>query len=320
MRNSIKRTIKRGVTFSSLTMASIYCLNKAISLTASAKNILTSENGNYFDWRYGSIYYTKSGSGSPVLFIHDLSPESSSYEWNKLMKKMQRQHTVYTIDLLGCGRSDKPNLTYTSYMYVQLITDFIKKIIGEKTDVVVSGYSASFVIMACKMNSEHFKKVIMLNPPELYTLNQSPTRSKNMLKLLIELPFIGTLVYNIEMMERNIAMRLSQAFYKSHIVPTKLVHAYYEGAHLEDCHGKYLLSSIRSYYTNINITNALKQIDNSLYIIESHGHRDAVATVNDYMRINPSIESIYLPKTCALPQLEAPEKTFEYINVFLQSK
>lgn len=320
MRNSIKRTLKRGFTLSSLTMASIYCLNKAISFTASAKNILTSENGNYFDWRYGSIYYTKSGSGSPILLIHDLSPESSSYEWNKLVKKIQRQHTVYTIDLLGCGRSDKPNLTYTSYMYVQLVTDFIKKIIGEKADIIVSGYSASFVIMACKMNHEHFKKIIMLNPPELYTLSQSPTRSKNMLKLLMELPLIGTLVYNIEMMERNIAVRLGQSFYKRHMVPTQLVHAYYEGAHLEDSHGKYLLSSIRSYYTNINMTNALKQIDNSLYIIESRGHLDAVETIKDYMHANPSIETIYLPKTNALPQLEAPEKTYEYINVFLQSK
>ena len=52
--------------------------------------------------------------GTPVLLIHDLSPLSSSYEWCRYAKKLEKQHTVYTIDLLGCGRSEKPYLTYTN--------------------------------------------------------------------------------------------------------------------------------------------------------------------------------------------------------------
>ena len=55
-----------------------------------------------------------------------------------------KDHTVYTIDLLGFGRSEKPNLTYTNYLYVQLVTDFIQNIIGEKTDIIASNESISF--------------------------------------------------------------------------------------------------------------------------------------------------------------------------------
>ena len=55
------------------------------------------------------------------------------------------------MDLLGCGCSDRPKITYTNFLYVQLITDFIKAVIKQPTDVLTSGLSGSFAVMACKM-------------------------------------------------------------------------------------------------------------------------------------------------------------------------
>ena len=60
--------------------------------------------------RFGNIYYTKRGHGSPVLLSHDALPGSSGYEWNKVDKLIATEHTVYTIDLLGYGRSDKSGI------------------------------------------------------------------------------------------------------------------------------------------------------------------------------------------------------------------
>ncbi len=74
----------------------------------------------------------KKGSGSPVLLIHDLNHYSSSMEWDKVIGTLSKEHTVYMIDLLGCGKSDKPAITYTCYLYVQLLTDFIRDIIGKR--------------------------------------------------------------------------------------------------------------------------------------------------------------------------------------------
>lgn len=88
--------------------------------------------GKYYHWKYGNIYYTKSGKGKPVLLIHDLDPTASSYEWKAVTKKLAENHTVYAIDLLGCGRSEKPNMTYTNYLYVQLMNEFISNVINEK--------------------------------------------------------------------------------------------------------------------------------------------------------------------------------------------
>ena len=73
-----------------------------------------------------------------------------------MIPMLKDHYTVYTIDLLGCGRSEKPNLTYTNFLYVQLISDFIKSEIGRRTDVVAVGASSSILTMACAYNPDLF--------------------------------------------------------------------------------------------------------------------------------------------------------------------
>ena len=147
----MKKQVRNFLLLTTLTTISIYGINKAISVSSSMKNLLKTERGKFFNWRYGNIYYTKQGKGTPLLLIHDLNPASSSYEWEKIAKHLAKHHTVYKLDLLGCGRSEKPNMTYSNYLYVQLITDFIKNIIGAKADIISTGESSSFTLLACNM-------------------------------------------------------------------------------------------------------------------------------------------------------------------------
>ena len=110
-----------------VSVATIYAYNKFVEETASQKNLLSDKDGQYYSWKYGNIFYTKTGSGSPLMLIHDTDASASSAEWNKVLHRLTKNHTVYTIDLLGCGRSDKPALEYTNYLYVQMIQAFMKK-------------------------------------------------------------------------------------------------------------------------------------------------------------------------------------------------
>ena len=76
----MKKNIKHFFLLTALAAGTIHFVNRFINMTADIKNILKSENGNFYDWKNGQIYYTKRGSGSPLLLIHDLNPVSSSYE------------------------------------------------------------------------------------------------------------------------------------------------------------------------------------------------------------------------------------------------
>ena len=127
----------------SLTSTSIFFINKAISASAVIKNLL---KGNprilWLAFWKDSLQNTRKWFS--LLLIHDVSPCCSTDEWKYLCDALAVDHTVYSIDLLGCGCSDRPKITYTNFLYVQLITDFIHNVIKKKTDVITSGLSGSF--------------------------------------------------------------------------------------------------------------------------------------------------------------------------------
>ena len=145
------KRFRHFVFLTTASVAGLHAINKVINYTASLKNLTSSYSGNYYKWRYGNIFFTKHGNGQPLLLIHDLDPSSSSYEWTRMIKKLEKNHTVYTVDLPGCGHSDKPEMIYSNYLFVQFLHDFVKDVIKETPSVAATGSSGSFTIMCNKM-------------------------------------------------------------------------------------------------------------------------------------------------------------------------
>ena len=152
----------------------IHIANRFIDATSQLKDMLEQPHSKTYDWRFGKIHYTKQGHGAPLLLVHDMMPGASGYEWSSVEKQLATEHTVYTLDLLGCGRSEKPDITYTNFVYAQLLCDFAKNVIQQETDVIASGFSGSFAIMAYRNNSDYFRKIMLVNPPSLSSLKQAP--------------------------------------------------------------------------------------------------------------------------------------------------
>lgn len=295
----------------------IHLINKLIAASASLKDMLDTGNKSIYEWRFGKIHYTKKGKGTPILLIHDTLPGSSGYEWRKIQKELSSEHTVYTIDLLGYGSSEKPGLTYTNFMYVQMITDFIKNIIGEKTDIIASGFSGSFVIMACHNEKDYFNKIMLVNPTSLSKLNQMPTHKDKLLKLFLEIPVFGTLVYHMIVSRESIRdLFIEKLYYDPFHIDEDVLDAYYEGAHKGGFYAKSAYASFATKYMNINICHGLKSIDNSIYIVGGETEINGSSIIKGYQEINPSIESAVLKGTKHYPHIESPEYFLEQVGIF----
>src|SRR5699024_2271650 len=279
--------------------------------------MLDTDRRNYYKWRFGEVYYTKKGKGSPVLLIHDILPGGSGYEWNKVEESLALEHTVYTIDLLGCGRSEKPGITYTNFVYVQIICDFIRNVIGEKTDVIASGFSGSFAVMACRNENSLFNKIMLVNPPALGNLKHMPGRKEKALKYFLEIPVFGTLVYHIAVSRDSIQNFFIENMLFDPFHPDQnLLDAYYEGAHRGGSHAKAVYACKFAKYMNIDIVQSLKTIDNSIYIIEGAAENNGGAIMEEYRNANPSIEGTVLPRTKHFPHVEDPEHFLEQAGIF----
>lgn len=291
-------------------------LNKYIQMTAVARNLLTDSQSQCFKWRLGNIHYTKTGTGKPLLLIHDLDYAFSSTEWESLIPMLKDNYTVYTIDLLGCGRSEKPNLTYTNFLYVQLISDFIKSEIGRRTNVIATGASASLVTMACVYNSDLFEQIMFINPETFSSCAQIPGKHAKIYKFILDTPGIGTMLYHIASSKEIIRRTFSEHyFYNPYHVPPVLIDKFYESAHL-GISPKSVFSSVSCNYTKCNISRALEKIDNSIYILGGGAKPDINETISEYTICNPAIESSIIPATKHLPHLEKPEEVCSIVKMF----
>lgn len=315
MKKNKHKLLTAGVLFTAAAGV-IHIVNHAIFTTATLKDLLKSSANNYYDWRFGKVYYKKKGHGSPLLLIHDLTVYSSAYEWNKVIDKLAENHTVYALDLLGCGRSEKPKITYTNFLYVQLISDFIKNVIREKTDIVASGFSGSFVLLACHNESELFGKLSLINPPSLSGLSKAPTKRNKLYKFILEFPIFGTLIYNMKTCQSNIQLLLTEQYlYNPFLASAEIIDTYYEASHKGYGNARFLLSSIVGNYTNNNVTHALKDINNSIVIINGDAEAQREETKDSYLKCNPAIEYFNITKAKHLPQLENPDSLLEILNI-----
>lgn len=305
-----------GIT--ALTAGAIYGINRFVFFVSTMKELLASKEKSYYNWRFGNIYYSKQGAGKPVLLIHSLGPAGSGYEWREVAGRLAKDHTVYTIDLPGCGRSGKEKMIYTNYLYVQAVNDFVKQVIKAKTDVITSGDSSSIAIMACHSEPALYGKFIFVNPESLDHMIQCPGSWQKFLRYFMELPLIGTLYYVLETSRCRIKQTfIKEYFYHKQNVSAEMVDAFYEAAHLGGFGARFAYASQIGYYTRINIVHALKQIDHSMYIIGGDGVRDIQNTVGGYQHFNPAIETIQIKETSQMPHMENPEETADICRLYL---
>ena len=291
-------------------------LNKYIKMTAIARDLLSETHPRCFKWRLGDIHYTKTGTGKPLLLIHDLTHTSSGAEWEPLIPILKDQYTIYTIDLLGCGRSEKPNLTYTNFLYVQLISDFIKSKIGRRTNVIATGASASLITMACAYKPELFEQMMFINPESFTSCAQIPGKRAKLYKMILDAPIVGTLLYHIASARDMIDRTFKESyFYNPYEARLIYIDKYYEAAHL-GLSPKAVYSSITCNYTKCNISRALEKINHSIYILGGGAKPEINETIQEYTTCNPSIESSIIAATKHLPQLEKPAEVSNIIKMF----
>ena len=299
-------------------VGTMHVINRVFTHIATAYNYLDGNELKYYDWRFGRIAYRKTGSGSPVLLVHNFDVCSSMHEWNNIEAELAKTNTVYSIDLLGCGCSERPILTYTNFLYVQLINDFIKNVIDEKADVIVSGNSASFVLMACANDETIINRIVMINPQNLASLAKMPTKRSKFVKYLLYTPVIGTFIYNMRVNKRTISQKFySDCYYDVNEVNEKDILTCFEASHKDKTRSRYLYACQKSRYTNANILFCLSKLTNSIFIISGNGNPENALVAEQYQNQLPSIEIVGINNTKDLPHIEKADEFLAQVRVLL---
>ena len=192
----MKKTIISFLKILSRVVFFMACFNTFFLLIEKLSKRLKKRRGAYYHWKYGDIFYKTLGEGDPLVMIHGLTPNDSGKDMMELAEKYAESNKVYVIDLLGFGLSSKPWITYTNYLYVLLIKDFIKDIAGGKAAAVATQGSCLSLLQAGKMFPECFGEIIIIDPNR-YEKISLRTQMALKLKKCVDPPFVGSFLYNL---------------------------------------------------------------------------------------------------------------------------
>jgi haloalkane dehalogenase len=86
------------------------------------------------------IHYLEEGAGDPVLFLHGMP--TSSYIWRNVIPRVSPLARCIAPDLIGTGKSDKPDIAYTVADHIRYIGKFITALNLKRVTFVLHGWGS----------------------------------------------------------------------------------------------------------------------------------------------------------------------------------
>ncbi|HEY9603630.1 MAG TPA: alpha/beta fold hydrolase [Allocoleopsis sp.] len=214
--------------------------------TQAIRDLATSSiPGTYWQWRGQSIYYVQAGqkrSGRPpLLLIHGFG--ASTDHWRKNITQLKNDFEVWAIDLLGFGRSAKPDWQYGGDLWRDQLHDFITHVIGQPAVLAgnsLGGYSA---LCVAAQRPDAAVGLVLLNSAGPFTDTKIPTQPNPLQKFLSDLtravllqPWASYLLFQYVRQRSVIRQTLEKVYLDQSAVTDQLVEEIYRpscdvGAH-----------------------------------------------------------------------------------------
>ena len=158
---------------------------------------------------YGPVVYHESGSGQPLLFIHNIAPGCSSYEWSKVYPNFAGQFRVLALDMIGFGESARPDSQLDAASCVRVLAEFIRNTCWEQTPILIaSGLGAGFCTWLAGQSPELVARLILFMPTGHSNFGRQRLRWST--KFLSRIPLLNKFAYR-NYQSTKAAMRLSLA-------------------------------------------------------------------------------------------------------------
>ena len=279
------------------------------------ENTIGGEQG-WFEWRGYRIAYTKRGSGPALLLIHSIHAAASSFEWRFNVDELARKFTVYTVDLLGFGCSDRPNIPYSARLYTTLIADVAAHLVDGPCTLIACSLPAAYSIILGARDPERFPALVLIEPTGLTRLNRGATTGGDVAQLTIDSPVVGTAVFNALVSKRSLRYHLERLYKNDELVTDDIVDAYYVAAHQPGA--KYAPSAFLSGHLNIDVRHALRRLRQpTLLIWGEHAVDTPVEDARGFLSLKKDLRLEIIEAVGSLPHDERPARFNELVTEFV---
>jgi len=253
--------------------------------------------------RMGDVFYTVAGEGEPVLLIHGIGAGASSFEWRNNFKPLSEHFTVYALDLLGFGLSDKPNIPYNAGVYVQLIRDFVMDVIGSPTDIAASSHSAAYAVLVAH-NHRLMIRRLLLSCPTGIGISSRKAPFSPALSTGLKVPIFGKSIYYGLTSQKGIESYLKTRVYADPANATpEVIGQYYRASHQPGAEGP--IRAFMSGMLNVDIRDEFASLVQPVALVWGKESKiTPVETAKRFTEANPQASLFILDHAAQLPHEE----------------
>ena len=273
----------------------------------------------YYNWRYGKIRYVVAGHGSPILLLHGFGPGANSMEWKRNIEALSKSYRVFVPDLLGFGYSDKPDTTYSAYLYASFINDFIKNVIGEQVGIVANGLSAAHAVAAYDFEPSLYKKMVLIAPDGIGTRQHMPAAKCVWLRWLLQSPLLGTSIYNIMTSRCFFKWSMQRLFFFDAAMAKRFIDAHYTAAHYGGHLAKLSFAAYATAFLNVNITHMLERINIPIRLLWGKNNMvNPIQNAQQFIKQCPHATLAVSEDAKCYPHIECPDQFNNLCKAFFR--
>ena len=115
---------------------------------------------HYLEVLGSQMHYIDEGEGDPILFIH--GNPTSSYLWRNIIPFVLPQGRAIALDLIGMGKSDKPDLDYTFADQSRYLEAFIDKLDLQNITLVVHDWGSTLGLHYARRHEDNVRGITLM--------------------------------------------------------------------------------------------------------------------------------------------------------------
>lgn len=114
----------------------------------------------YLEVKGSKMHYIDEGRGDPILFLH--GNPASSYIWRNIIPYTTKDARAIAVDLIGFGKSGKPNIDYGFSDQYEYLEAFIKKLDLKNITLVVQDWGSGLGFHYANKHRENIKGIVFM--------------------------------------------------------------------------------------------------------------------------------------------------------------
>lgn len=255
------------------------------------------------------VHIKVKGQGKPLFLIH--GSQMNLYDWRNNIDCFAKDYTVYAVDMIGSGFSDKPKMEYSPKFYAEFILQLLDYYKIEKASFIGSSWGGGHVFYFSLLNPKRVDSMVMSSP-------SGYAHTGTLLEKLLKIHILGEMIMLLG--NRSlIKNELKSMFTNKNMVTKELINSVFKPIYMKGG-----MHAVLSAYRNDDfsfVKNNLEKISHPVLII--WGENDIVHSKQAMKQIKeriPNSTFINLENTGHLPHEEKSTVFNRIAKDFLESE